>query len=112
MVLNWFDTKEIDKFADAISADFLARFPPSEIEAQKRKGAARFKKARDAVFAQTEDFVRAKSLNMYKKARLGNRFKWALKEAGYPDKFIDSLTYELTAFVAVKAGMDRKAASR
>jgi hypothetical protein len=48
---------------------------------------------------------------MYKKARLGNRFKWALREAGYPAGFVDSLTYELTAFVTVKAGARRKAGS-
>ena len=111
MFLNWLDTKEVDEFADAIAADLLARFPPSEIEDQKRKGPARLKKAHDAIFARTESFVRAKPLNMYKKARLGNRFKWALREAGYPAEFADSLTYELTAFVTVKAGARRKAGS-
>ena len=107
MILNWFDTKEVDEFADAIAADLLARFPPSEIENQKRKGPARLKKVHDAIFARAEHFVRAKPLNMYKKARLGNRFKWALREAGYPAEFVDTLTYELTAFVTVKAGARR-----
>lgn len=111
MFLNWFDTKEVDEFADAIAADLLARFPPSEIEDQKRKGPARLKKAHDAIFSRAESFVRAKPLNMYKKARLGNRFKWALREAGYPAEFVDSLTYELTAFITVKAGTRRKAGS-
>ena len=111
MLLNWFDTKDIDEFANAIAADFLARFPPSEIEDQKRKGPARLKKAHDEIFARAEVFVRSKPLNMYKKARLGNRFKWALREAGYPAEFVNSLTYELTAFVTVKAGARRKAGS-
>ena len=111
MFLNWFDTKEVDEFADAIAADLLSSFPPSEIEEQRRKGPARLKKVHDTIFARAESFVRAKPLNFYKKARLGNRFKWALREAGYPAKFVDSLTYELTAFITVKAGARRKVQS-
>jgi hypothetical protein len=34
-------------------------------------------------------------LNIYKKARLGNRVRWALREAGYAPEFTDALSYEL-----------------
>jgi hypothetical protein len=39
--------------------------------------------------------VRTRKLNIYKKARLGNRVRWALREAGYATEFTDALSYEL-----------------
>jgi hypothetical protein len=41
--------------------------------------------------------------NVYKRARLGNRVKWALKEAGYPGAFVDTFTYELVRVVTLAA---------
>ena len=44
---------------------------------------------------------------MYQRARLGNRVKWALKEAGYPPEFVDALTYELVTVITI-AGARKK----
>ena len=49
---------------------------------------------------QAHDYARQHKLNVYTKARLANRFKWALLEAGYPKTFVDAMTYELAAVVA------------
>jgi hypothetical protein len=111
MVLKWFDTREVDEFADSIAADLISHFPLSELEDQKRKGPSRLKKTHDAIFARAEVFAITQHLNLYKKARLGNRFKWALKEAGYPADFVDSFTYELITFVTVKSGRRGKTGS-
>src|SRR6266581_3721030 len=81
---NWFDCKEVDEFADTIVADLVKRFPPSDVGVPARKAADR--------------------LNLYKKAHLGNRVKWALKEAGYPEEFVDALTYELVTVVTLVSG--------
>jgi hypothetical protein len=32
---------------------------------------------------------------------MGNRFKWALREAGYPGEFVDALTFELVTVVTL-----------
>jgi hypothetical protein len=45
--------------------------------------------------------------NVYKRARLGNRVKWALKEAGYPQAFADTFTYELVRVVTLAAKSPR-----
>ena len=45
----------------------------------------------------------AQKLNFYKRARLGNRINWALKEAGYPDAFADAFTHELMVVLTVAA---------
>ena len=103
MVFKWFDTAEVDAFADAIVKLFMDRFPPSEFAAAGRKREERFRKVHVALAREMQDFRKSHSLNIYKKARLANRFKWALKEAGYPDPFIDELAYELAALTAVAA---------
>jgi hypothetical protein len=40
-------------------------------------------------------FGQTHSLNIYKKAKLGNAFKWGLLEKGYDEKFVDELTKEV-----------------
>ena len=44
---------------------------------------------------QIGDFKLENKLNLYKKAQLGNAFKWALLEAGYSGKDVDELTTAL-----------------
>ncbi len=100
MILNWFNTREVDDFAASIASDLVSRFPPSELENQRRKGPARFRKAHDLVFARAETFVKTHKLNLYTKARLGSQFKAALTSAGYSPDFVNNVGYELTAFVA------------
>ena len=41
---------------------------------------------------QVSEFKLEHKLNFYKKAQLGNAFKWTLKEAGYTDEEINQLT--------------------
>jgi len=101
---SWFDCKEVDEFADTIVADLVKRFPPSDVGVPARKAAERLKRTHDTIFARIEAFARSRQLNLYKKAHLGNRVKWALKEAGYPEEFVDALTYELVTVVTLVSG--------
>jgi hypothetical protein len=101
MFLDWFNTKEVDEFADAIVADLVRRLPPSGADSKAKKAGERLRKTHDAIFARVEKFARSRSLNLYKKARLGNRIKWALKDAGYPAEFADSLTFELVTVITL-----------
>jgi hypothetical protein len=105
-MLGWFDSKEVDAFADGVVADLVKRVPPAVVDAKKT--AERLKRTNDMIFARADSFARSKHLNVYKKARLGNRVKWALKEAGYPKEFVDALTYELVTVVALASGARTK----
>lgn len=40
-------------------------------------------------------FGQTHSLNFYKKAKLGNAFKWAMLEKGYDAEYVDLLTKEV-----------------
>jgi len=105
---NWFNCKDVDEFADTIVADLVKRFPPSGVGVPARKAAERLKKTHDSIFVRIEAFARSQQLNLYKKAHLGNRVKWALKEAGYPGEFVDALTYELVTVVTLVSGRRNK----
>ena len=41
---------------------------------------------------QVERFKAENKLNTYKKAKLGNAFKWALKDAGYEAAYIEKIS--------------------
>jgi hypothetical protein len=94
-LFSWFDTGEVDDFARSIAGELVKRAPPASLEGADEKAAKRL--------ARAETFARTHKLNVYKKARLGNQFRWALREAGYPVKFIESWTYELVTLITVKS---------
>lgn len=100
MTLEWFDTKEVDALADRMAKDLVRRVPPSTTDDQGRKAAANRDKRRDSIRRQVRDFTSKHRLNIYKKARLANRFKWALYEAGYTKALVDEMTFELAAIMA------------
>lgn len=100
--MNWFNTKEVDEFASTIIAELVKRVPPTAQNPEK-KLLEKLGKSHDVLLARAADFVSSRNLNIYQKARLGNRFKWGLTEAGYPKNFVDTWTYELVTFVTLKS---------
>jgi hypothetical protein len=100
MIFALFDTKEVDALAAGMARDLAKRVPPASVDAHGKKAEIKQKKTHDMVLRQAHDFARQHKLNLYTKARLANRFKWALLEAGYPETFVDAMTYELAAVVA------------
>ena len=46
--------------------------------------------------------------NLYQKARFGNRIKWALKDAGYPEPFIDVTTHAFLKQFALSASARKR----
>ncbi len=102
-MLRWFDTKEVDALADSIVAELRDRVPSASIGAGKRRDAERARKAFAGVFGRVDAFFAARRVNLYQKARFGNRVRWALREAGYPDGFVEEATRELVMHAAISA---------
>ena len=100
-IFQWFDTEEIDELAGAIVAELVKRVPPATLPSRDRKAAERLRNTHDAIFARAGKFARTHKLNIYKKARLGNQFRWALKEADYPPEFVESWTFELVTLITL-----------
>lgn len=87
MRFDWLDARPATRFGEEL-ADFLAERIPT-------KNPKKAPEALDKLFARIEQFRQANKLNMYKKAKLGNAFKWKLIDYGYEDDFIDEMTKEV-----------------
>src|SRR5258708_21558522 len=106
-ILQCVDTEEIDEFARSIAAELVKRAPPAGLDAHDEKTSKRLRNTHHAVFSRAEQCARTHKLNIYKKARLGNQFRGALKEAGYPKAFVDTSPCELNTLVALKPAPPR-----
>ncbi|TAK51625.1 MAG: hypothetical protein EPO27_02460 [Betaproteobacteria bacterium] len=102
MLSDWFKTnKDIDDFADSLVADLLKRFPPQDDKLPAKKAAERIRKTHGAILSRVTQFAQSTRLSLYRKARLANRVKWSLREAGYPERFVEAFTHELATVVAM-----------
>lgn len=87
MIFDWFDAHAASEFGSSL-ADFLADRIPTKSPKKAPEALAK-------LFAQIEHFKQTNKLNMYKKAKLGNAFKWKLIDHGYTDEFIEEMTKEV-----------------
>ena len=100
-MLKWLRTKEVDAFADRVVSELTKRVPLNMLRKEGGKADKRFSRMNDVISDQVRAFGRDQRPNIYQRARLGNRVKWALKDAGYPEPFVDALTTELVTLVTV-----------
>jgi hypothetical protein len=103
MVLSWFNTAKVDAFIDAEVADLVKRVPPAKLEgdgAAAKKATEKLEQSHDLLLRNARNFVQRDKPNLYQKARIANRMKWALHEAGYPKAFVDEFAYALASVVA------------
>lgn len=103
MVFSWFNTQKVDAFIDAEVADIIKRVPSAKLEgsgAAVKKAEEQLAKSHDQLLRHARDFVQREKPNLYQKARIANRAKWALREAKYPTSFVDELAYALARVVA------------
>lgn len=91
MAFDWFNASEAKQFGSALAKFYAGKLPLDADKTDKKyenKQAFVAKKMSEQVI----DFKLEYKLNIYKKAQLGNAFKWTLKEAGYGDDDINRLT--------------------
>ena len=89
-MLKWFDAAAAEAQADQAVAEVERIVPKDELAA-----AGGGRKKQILKLDQTIDRHRreasAAGYNIYTKAKFANRVKWKLRDAGYPDDFIDSV---------------------
>jgi hypothetical protein len=100
-MLGWFDTKEVDAFAQSVVDELVKRLPPASLQRPDRKAPDRVHRMTEALSDQVRDFARTQKPNFYKRARLGNRVKWGMRESGYAEEFVTAFTGELLILVTV-----------
>jgi hypothetical protein len=94
-VRDWLRRKEIENFATDLARDLGRRFPPAS-EQRTDKGAANQLAAIAAgLHKRGAGFCKERDLGVYGKAKLGNSFRWQLRELGYSEAFVESVTHGL-----------------
>ena len=100
-MLRWFRTGEVDTLADAVVGELTQRVPLNSLRREGARADKRFSRMTEVISDQVRAFGRDKRPNIYQRARLGNRVKWTLRDAGYPDPFVDAFVTELVTLVTV-----------
>ena len=99
-MLEFFSTRKVTEFAKSLAQGVAKRYPPAiannpaQMVSQKRLSGIL-----EEAFTNAAKFNRENRLGWYKKAKLGNEFRWELKEMGYDEKFIDVATEGLIVYV-------------
>ncbi len=103
-LLSSISGKQVDEFAKSLASDLAKRYPP----ALDKGGARRLSQKRltsilEETFNKAVAFKNDKKLGIYKKARLGNTFRWELQERGYSEKFVETATEGLVVYISRQA---------
>ena len=95
---------DIDGFAKRLAGELASRYPASvEQSPEKRISVNRITRLLEEIFAQAASFKDEHQLGWIKKAKLGNSFRWELKELGYSEEFIEVATEGLIVYVTRKS---------
>lgn len=96
-------SKDVDAFAATLASDLAKRYPPALDKGGERKvSQKRLTSILEDIFARAVDFRQQHKLGVYKKARLGNTFRWELQEMGYSEKFVEVATEGLIVYITRK----------
>ena len=90
-MFGWFNAKEAKQFGTSLAAFYIAQVPLGQPGGEKMF-ASKTQTAMRGMDAKIDAYKAATPLNGYLKARLGNTFKWALRDAGYDVAYVDKLT--------------------
>jgi len=111
-LFSLFSNKEINAFAKELVENLAKRYPPAlDVSPEKRVSENRLTKVLEETLAQAVEFQGKHRLGVVGKAKLGNEFRWQLKELGYTEKFIDVATEGLMVYVT-RGSKDAAAASK
>jgi tetratricopeptide (TPR) repeat protein len=107
MLLQWFNTREVTEIGAALADDFVlqaARGSP----AQRSKG---LQKVLNKFLQRVDREARPMRLNIFRRAKLVNSFKWRLLEKGVEPQIVDELTRVLVMRLSAKPSSDAAASA-
>jgi hypothetical protein len=98
--LSLFSSSQVSQFAKSLAESLAKRYPPAlDVNPEKKISQARLTRVLEETLVQATEFQREHKLGMFGKAKLGNEFKWQLKELGYTEKFIEVATEGLMVYL-------------
>ena len=95
--------KEVDGFAKTLAQELAKRYPPAlDKDSERKISQKRLTMLLEDTFNRAAEFRKQHKLGVYKKARLGNTFRWELQEMGYSQKFIEAATEGIIVYITRK----------
>jgi hypothetical protein len=95
--------KDVDRFAKELAEDISKQYPPALDQAGSRTlSDKRLTRILEDACTKAAAYKEQHKLGVYKKARLGNTFRWELEELGYTKKFIETATEGLVVYITRK----------
>lgn len=91
MLLSWFNAKDAHEFGGELAQFFIGQMPLDR-PSKDKKFATKTQNLLLQMDRRVQQFKASHKLNIYTRARLGNQFKWTLKDAGYDDTYLEELT--------------------
>ncbi|RYX90719.1 MAG: hypothetical protein EOO28_28240 [Comamonadaceae bacterium] len=91
MIFSWLNAKDEKAFGESLALFFAQRIP-ADSDFKAKKFAAKAQQVLASMGLQVDKFKKDRKLNVFKKAQLGNAFKWKLRDAGYEQSYVDELT--------------------
>ncbi len=88
---DWFSAKEAKEFGAALARQFAASAPRVPNYGEKAFE-AKTNKLLKQLAEQVQSFKQQQTLNTFKKAKLGNAFRWGLIDAGIDADYAAKLT--------------------
>jgi hypothetical protein len=101
-LFKFLDTTKIEEFATTLAADLARRFPPVSEKRTDPGAKQQLNVIVQGLAARAVRFHGEERLGIYGKAKLGNVFRWKLKELGYTTEFCERATKEIVTRLAIK----------
>lgn len=95
-MFGWFNAKRAEEFGTSLANFFIEKMPMDK-QINDAKFASKTEYLLTKMSAQIKVFRQEEKLNFYKTAKLGNAFKWTLKDAGVDEALSAKLVEWLVA---------------
>lgn len=99
---KYFDTSNVDKFADWVVEE-VKRTLPATFDNTLTDVQKKVERLDKRIGEQASTFGKESKLNLYKKARLASRVQEGMSSHGYPQAFIRTFSLEVVRRVTVAA---------
>jgi len=93
-MLGFFNTTEVDEYADWIIAE-VKRTLPAGFDPSLKNVGEKVDRLDKRIAQKTDSLVQTTKLNLYKKARLASRVREGMTAHGYPAPFIKTFSMDL-----------------
>lgn len=96
--------KQVDEFAKSLAHELAKQCPPDPANPEGKPNVTpkRLVTALELICGKARGFREQHGLGIYRKARLGNTFRWELAELGYGKEFVDDVTQRVVVQIARK----------